>query len=76
MPRENLLRWIRNRQTTFMYNSWHVPGGGGTLVERWVQGCAAQIGCLFSLSGLLMAPFLFENWFRYRSRFWKMHNFR
>ena len=43
--------------------------GGGYLVERWVRGCAAQIGCLFGLSGLAMAPFLFENWFRYRSRF-------
>ena len=38
---------------------------------------AAQIGCLFGLSGLAMAPFLFENWFRYRSRFCKMlNNFR
>ena len=50
-------------------------GGGGYLVERWVRGCAAQIGCLFGLSGLPMAPFLFENWFRYRSRFCKMPNF-
>ena len=48
----------------------------GYLVERWVRGCAAQIGCFFGLSGLAMAPFLFENWFRYRSRFCKMHNFR
>ena len=36
---------------------------GGYLVERWVRGCAAQIGCFFGLSGLPMAPFLFENWF-------------
>ena len=27
------------------------------LVDRWVRGCAAQIGCLFGLSGLPMAPF-------------------
>ena len=40
------------------------PGGGGHLVERWVRGCAAQMGCFFGLSGLPMAPFLFENWFR------------
>ena len=33
---------------------------GGYLVERWVQGCAAHIGRLFSLSGLPMAPLLFE----------------
>ena len=39
-------------------------GGGGYLVERWVPGHAAQIGCFFRLSGLAMAPFLFENWFR------------
>ena len=52
------------------------PGGGGYLVERWVRGCAAQIGCFFGLSGFAMAPFLFENWFLYRSRFCKMHNFR
>ena len=45
--------------------------GGGYLVERWVQRCAAQIGCFFGLSGLPMAPFLFENWFRYRSHFAK-----
>ena len=50
-------------------------GGGGYLVERWVWGCATQIGCFFGISGLPMAPFLFENWFRYRSRFCKMHDF-
>ena len=43
----------------------------GYLVERRVRGCASWIGRLFSLSGLPMAPFLFENWFRYRSRFCK-----
>ena len=30
-------------------------------MERWVRGCAAQIGCFFGLSGFAMAPFLFEN---------------
>ena len=57
---------------------WLSPGvrGGGYLVERWVRGCAAQIGCFFGLSGFPMAPFLFENWFRYRSHFCKIHNFR
>ena len=35
---------------------------GGYLVEMWVRGCAAQIGCFFGLSGLPVAPFLFENW--------------
>ena len=33
--------------------------GGGYFVERWVRGCAAQIGCFFGLSGFPMAPFLF-----------------
>ena len=32
-------------------------GGGGNLLERWVWGCVAQIGCLFGLSGLPMASF-------------------
>ena len=30
---------------------------GGYLVERWVQECVAQIGRIFGLSGLPMAPF-------------------
>ena len=30
---------------------------GGYLMERWVRGCSAQIGCFFRLSGLAMAPF-------------------
>ena len=34
---------------------------GGTIVERWVRGRAAQIGCRFGLSNLPMIPFLFEN---------------
>ena len=33
----------------------------GYLVKRWVRGCAAQVGCLFGLLGLPMAPYLFEN---------------
>ena len=37
---------------------------GGYLVERWVQGCAAQIQCLFGLSGLPMVPFLLGKWLR------------
>ena len=32
-------------------------GGRGYLVERWVWGSAAQIGCFFGLLGLPMAPF-------------------
>ena len=30
---------------------------GGIIVERWVQECAAQMGRIFGLSGLPMAPF-------------------
>ena len=26
-------------------------------MERWVRGCAAQIGCFSDLSGLPMGPF-------------------
>ena len=38
----------------------------GYLVEKWVYGRAAQMGgCLFGFSDLPMAPFIFENWFRY-----------
>ena len=61
---------------TEAYKVTHISTPGGYLVERWVRGCVAQIGCFFGLSGFAMAPFLFENWFRYRSRFCKMHNFR
>ena len=28
-------------------------------MERWVRGCAAQIGCFFGLSGLQIAPFFY-----------------
>ena len=63
--------------TTTTASNWFVNlYSGGYLVERWVRGWAAQIGCFFGLSGFAMAPFLFENWFRYRSRFCKMHNLR
>ena len=53
---------------------WHDKtfSPGGYLVERWERGYAAQIGYLFGLTCLPMAPFLFENWFRYRSHFCKM----
>ena len=30
---------------------------GGIIVERWVQECAAQMGRIFYISGLPMAPF-------------------
>ena len=30
---------------------------GGYSVERWVRGCAAQIGCIFSPTGFSMTPF-------------------
>ena len=56
--------------------SVYIPGGGGGGGEGGLRGCAAQIGCFFGLSSLPMAPFLFENWFRYRSRFCKIHNFQ
>ena len=31
--------------------------GGGIIVERWVQECTTQMGGIFGLSGLPMAPF-------------------
>ena len=49
---------------------------GGVLSGKVGTGMCAQIGCFFGLSGFPMAPFLFENWFRNRSYFWKMHTFR
>ena len=58
--------------TCLMLNSFSTRG---VLIGKVGTGCEAQIGCFFGLSGLPMAPFLFENWFRYRSRFCKMHNF-
>ena len=36
------------------------PGGGGYSVERWVRGCVAQIGCIFSPTGFSMTPFYFK----------------
>ena len=47
---ENLSCFQRTIYVTFL-----TPGG--YLMERWVRGCAAQIGCFFGLSGLPMAPF-------------------
>ena len=38
-------------------------GGGGYSVERWVWGCAAQIGCIFSPTGFSMTPFYFKQGF-------------
>ena len=74
-----ICKFLKMPEKGFIFSSsfsLFVLGGGGYLVERWVRGCAAQIGCFFGLSGFAMAPFLFENWFWYRSRFCKMHNFR
>ena len=50
-------------KTTKIITEFTHKARGGYLVERWVRGCAAQIGCFFGLSGFAMAPFLFENWF-------------
>ena len=68
-PRFCRWHWILN------WSKW-ILVAGGYLVERWIRGCAAQIGCFFGLSGFAMAPFLFENWFWYKSRFFQIHNFR
>ena len=65
----------RTWQHINIYNSIVECSRGVLIVERWVRGEAAQIGCLFGLPGLPMAPFLFENWFRYRLHFSKMLNF-
>ena len=53
-----------------------LPRGVGVLSGKVGTGMCGQIGCFFGLSGFPMAPFWFENWFRYRSHFCKMHNFR
>ena len=52
------------------------PGGGGVLSGKVGTGMCGDIGCFFGPSGLPTAPFLFENWFRYRSCFCKMLKFR
>ena len=76
-PCLNLVTLAIRHTATILWMLWLCTrGGGGYLVERWVWGCAAQIGCFFGLSSFPMAPFLFENWFRYRLHFCKMHNFR
>ena len=73
------LSQIHNNTEAYKSDNSHFDNlleSGGYLVERWIRGCAAQIGCFFGLSGLPMAPFLFDNWFRYRSHFCKIHNFQ
>ena len=52
------------------------PPGGGVLSGKVGMGMCGPDRVLFGLSGFPMAPFLFENWFRYRSHFCKIHNFR
>ena len=47
--------------TIYHFSSLEENSPGGYLVERWVRGCAAQIGCFFGLSGFPVAPILFEN---------------
>ena len=49
---------------------------GGVLSGKVGTGMCGPDRVFFGLSGFPMAPFLFENWFRYRSLFCKMHNFR
>ena len=51
-----MYRRLGNNQLQ-MIKGYTRGGGGGYLVERWVRGCAAQIGCFFGHSGLPMAPF-------------------
>ena len=41
----------------------HTTPWGGYSVERWVRGCAAQIGCIFSPTGFSMTPFYFKTRF-------------
>ena len=50
----------------------------GVLSGKVGTGMCGSDGVLFPFRNLRFtkAPFLFENWFRYRSRFCKMHNFR
>ena len=50
-------------------NNAKVNGPGGYSVERWVRGCAAQIGCIFSPTGFSMTPFYFKTRFYYRLHF-------
>ena len=38
-------------------------------MERWVRGCAAQIGCIFSPTGFSMTPFYFKTRFYCRLHF-------
>ena len=45
-----------------------MKGPGGYSVERWVRGCAAQIGCIFSPTGFSMTGKLnIFNWVYWRS---------
>ena len=38
--------------------------GGGYSVEKWVRGCVAQIGCIFSPTGFSMTLFILKQGFK------------
>ena len=55
LPIGNLLQPVQRQSHHLHSNAYTTPsankdcsgGGGGYSVERWVRGCAAQIGCIF-----------------------------
>ena len=49
------LPWLVSNKNVPFFS--HYSPGGGYLVEKWVRGCAAQIGCFFGLSGFFNGPF-------------------
>ena len=54
----------------------HVKGPGGVLSEKVGMGMCGPDRVFFPPLRFTNGPFLFENWFRYWSRFCKMHNFQ
>ena len=62
-------------KTKTLNTSSHLESSGGVLSGKVGTGMCGPDRRLFGLSGLPMAPFLFENWFGYRSHFCKIHNF-
>ena len=50
--------------------------GGGVLSGKVGTGMCGPDRVLFRPLRFTNCPFLFENWFRYRSHFWKMQKFQ
>ena len=78
-PRGDLVLCALTAWTGYYYYIVHsklTTRGGGVLSEKVDSGMCGPDRVLFRPLRFSNSPILFENWFRYRWRFCKMHNFR